>query len=80
MALTRHIFEFDKRFQRADTDPTVFYLKDTHLTVYLLVHIDDVLMASNSKKFLDKLTKSLDKAFGINHLGTLQHFLQIKIT
>ena len=81
VALTGHILlGFDKRFQRSVTDPTVFYLKDTHLVVYLLVHIDDVLMASNSKKFLDKLTKSLDKAFGINHLGSLQHFLHIKIT
>ena len=72
--------KFDQRFKRSDSDPTVFSIVLTHLVVYLLIHIDDIVMASNSKKFLDKLTKSLDKAFGINHLGNLQHFLQIKIT
>lgn len=78
-ALTLHITSFDKRFRRSDSDPTIFLIKETHLIVYLLIHIDDIVMASNSKKFLEKLTRSLDAAFGVNHLGQLQHFLQIKV-
>lgn len=80
VTLIRHLFEFDSRFRRSESDPTVYYIVLTHLVVYVLIHIDDIVMASNSKKFLDKLTRSLDKAFGINHLGNLEHFLQIKIT
>lgn len=61
-------------------DPCV-YLKgqDINDTLYLLLYVDDMLVASKDMKAIKKLKKSLEREFEMNDLGAATRILGMDI-
>ncbi|TXG48166.1 hypothetical protein EZV62_027460 [Acer yangbiense] len=47
--------------------------------IALLVYVDDIIIASNDKKTVDNLKRSLDNKFKLKDLGDLKYFLGLEV-
>lgn len=45
-------------------------------TIYMLIYVDDIIVASSSSQTTDQLLQQIHKEFAIKDLGNLHHFLQ----
>jgi len=69
-----------KRFTRSHYDPCVYYNKLLGGEyVYLLLYVDDILIASRSRSAIDKLKKYLSFKFEIKNLGEARKVLGMEI-
>ena len=62
---------------KADTS-LFFYRKGNHV-IFMLVYVDDIIVASSSHKAVDALLQDLEKDFAIKDLGNLHYFLVIQV-
>ena len=69
-----------KRYTRSHYDPCVYYNKlPGGEYVYLLLYIDDILIASRSRSVIDNLKKDLSSEFEMKDLGEVKKMLGMKI-
>lgn len=47
--------------------------------MYLLVYIDDIIIAGSSTSILQSIITKLNVAFALKHLGDLEYFLGIEV-
>jgi histone deacetylase 1/2 len=47
--------------------------------IFMLVYVDDIIVASSSQEIVDALLHDLDKEFAIKDLGELHYFLGIQV-
>jgi hypothetical protein len=47
--------------------------------MFILVYINDIIVASSCSKFTDVLVKKLNKEFALKDLGDLHYFLRIEV-
>jgi hypothetical protein len=47
------ILAYDKRFQRSAVEPCLYFIVSKELTILILVHVDDYVIASNSPAYRD---------------------------
>jgi Reverse transcriptase (RNA-dependent DNA polymerase) len=66
-------------FVQCETDHCLYTLKSDLNVCYLLVHVDDVLVASDCESTMDNVMKSISKTFKLEDLGPVKHFLSIDI-
>ena len=62
---------------QADTS-LFFYRKGNHV-IFMLVYVDDIIVASSSQEAIDALLWDLEKEFAIKDLGELHYFLGIQV-
>jgi histone deacetylase 1/2 len=62
---------------KADTS-LFFYQKGNHV-IFMLVYVDDIIVASSSQEAVKVLLRELEKEFAIKDLGNLHYFLGIQV-
>ena len=55
----------------------MYYIISKDIIIFILVHVDDYLLASNSKKYIKNFINAFNKKYGVNEMGRLSQFLQI---
>jgi len=66
-------------FVRSEADYSLYVLRKDDKVIWLLVYVDDMLLASNCRKFLDIFKGALSKRFEMKDLGEARHFLGMHI-
>ena len=73
------ILGFDSRFEKSPCEPCMYFLRCKEVSIFVLVHVDDYIIAHNNDKFYDSFVAGFRKHFSINDLGDAEHVLQISI-
>jgi hypothetical protein len=66
-------------FAPSKADTSLFYYSKGGYTIFVLVYVDDIIVASSSQKATDALLKDLEKEFALKDLGDLHYFLGIEV-
>jgi len=66
-------------FERTDCDYSVYIYRRNNVKVILLIHVDDLLIASNSRDTIQKVKSDLASRFKIHDQGPATSILGIKI-
>lgn len=75
--LSKKLQELGFTPSKADTS-LFFYNKGKH-TIFVLVYVDDIIVASSSTQATECLLKDLEKEFALKDLGDLHYFLGIEV-
>lgn len=73
-------FITNMKFVRSKSDHCLYTLIEGNSTMYLIVYVDDVLACSNDIKLLDAVQRKLFTEFEMKNLGTVKHFVGLRIT
>jgi hypothetical protein len=65
-------------FTTSKADISLFLYKKGAITMFLLVYVDDIIVASSSSSVIDALLRDLNDDFALKDLGPLHYFLGIK--
>jgi histone deacetylase 1/2 len=66
-------------FRPSKADVSLFFYNKGGITIFLLVYVDDIIVASSSSKATDALLADLNKEFALKDLGELHYFLGIEV-
>lgn len=58
-------------------DMSLFYYRKGKHTIFMLVYVDDIIVASSPEEITNALLRDLEKEFAIKDLGELHFFLGI---
>ena len=75
-----HSFLISKGFTQLKSDPCVYVRRDQDKTTILLIWVDDIIIASNSRPILEEVKRDLNIRFKMKDLHQLSWFLGIKFT
>ena len=67
-------------FKPSRADTSLFYYNQGGHILYILVYVDDIIVASSSQAATDALHKDLQHEFALKDLGDLHYFLGIEVT
>lgn len=62
-------------FSSSKVDTSLFMFAHHGVTIYMLVYVDDIVIAGSSPQAVDRLVTSLSQVFPIKDLGRLEYFL-----
>lgn len=66
-------------FVPSKADTSLFYFRKASHIMFMLVYVDDIIVASSSSSLTDALLSQLDQEFAIKDLGDLHYFLGIEV-
>jgi histone deacetylase 1/2 len=66
-------------FVPSKADTSLFHYNKNGYSLFVLVYVDDIIVASSSQKATDKLLKDLQDDFALKDLGDLHYFLGIEV-
>lgn len=66
-------------FVPSKADTSLFYFRKGSHLMFMLVYVDDIIVASTSSTLTDALLRQLDQDFAIKDLGDLHYFLGIEV-
>lgn len=66
-------------FKASETDPCLFKSTGGDDTIYIIIHIDDMVIASKSNKTVETLKTAINEKFKIVDLGELSLYLGITV-
>jgi histone deacetylase 1/2 len=66
-------------FKPSNGDTSLFYFNKDGVMVYVLVYVDDIIVASSSEVATKALLKNLESEFALKDLGELHYFLGIEV-
>jgi len=66
-------------FVPSKADTSLFYYNHGQHRVFVLVYVDDIIVASSSQEATEALLKNLQKEFALKDLGDLHFFLGIEV-
>jgi hypothetical protein len=69
----------DLGFVPSKTDISIFFYIKCHITIYVLVYVDDIIVATSSSQASDALLDDLKADFALKDLGSLHYFLGIEV-
>jgi len=72
-------FVMNHGFSQSPRDKCLYVKMNGDQKVYLLLYVDDIILASNSRDLLDEVRQLLMSHFSMKDLGQLHNFLGIKI-
>jgi transposase InsO family protein len=78
--LDEYLWKEGFRFVRSEADHSLYVLHEGDKVIWLVVYVDDMLAASNSRDYLDKFKVQLKRRFDLSDLGPACHFLGMHIT
>jgi hypothetical protein len=58
---------------------SLFYYNKGHIVMFVLVYVDDIIVASSSHEATSALLKDLEKEFALKDLGDLHYFLEMEV-
>jgi hypothetical protein len=67
-------------FSPSKADISLFYYSKGSVTIFLLVYVDDIIVASSSSSAVDHLLRNLQDDFALKDLGPLHYFLDIEVS
>jgi hypothetical protein len=59
---------------------SLFYVNNSELTMFILVYVDDIIVASSRSNVVRALLKELGDEFALKDLRELHYFLEIEVT
>jgi hypothetical protein len=62
-----------------DADASLFTMHTNHVPTYLLVYVDDILIAGKGMATINTIKEKLSKAFDVRDLGEAALFLSMTI-
>lgn len=74
-----HKFIVNLGFQRSDADNCLYYASMDSEVVYLIIYVDDILLASGSLKYITKLKELFNMEFEMTDLKEVKTFLGLTI-
>jgi hypothetical protein len=66
-------------FTPSTSDTSLFYFNKDGITVFILVYVDDIIVASSSVDATRVLLTNLEREFALKDLGDLHYFLGIEV-
>jgi hypothetical protein len=66
-------------FTSSKADTSLFYYNKGEVCVFVLVYVDNIIVASSSQQTVDALLKDLKQDFALKDLGNLHYFLGIEV-
>jgi hypothetical protein len=66
-------------FLASKADSSLFFYSDSTCTMFILVYVDDIIVASSSHQFTKSLIKKLNQEFALKDLGDIHYFLGIEV-
>jgi hypothetical protein len=66
-------------FQASKADTSLFFYDKGGVTIFLLVYVDDIIVASSSQEAVDAMLKDIRFDFALKDLGQLRYFLGIEV-
>lgn len=66
-------------FVASKSDTSLFIYRKSSITIYMLIYVDDIIVASSSQAATDALLKDLSHEFALKDLGDLNFFLGIEV-
>ncbi|KAJ0550087.1 putative RNA-directed DNA polymerase [Helianthus annuus] len=67
-------------FKSSACDNSLFIYSSGQEIAYLLLYVDDIVLTASSDKLLHDIIQTLSREFAMSDLGTLHHFLGIRVT
>lgn len=67
------------RFQQSKNDPCLYVRRNGAHYTYLVIYVDDMVIACNDEEEYEEIIKTLNRNFKVTSLGDISHFLGIKI-
>ncbi|UYV75014.1 hypothetical protein LAZ67_12002096, partial [Cordylochernes scorpioides] len=67
-------------FKQSIVDPCLFTKNEENHSIYLILYVDDMLLASDSEIIIQNTVKTLEKEFEIKNLGDPTKFIGIEIS
>ncbi|UYV76897.1 hypothetical protein LAZ67_14002326 [Cordylochernes scorpioides] len=67
-------------FKQSFVDPCLFTKNEENHSIYLILYVDDMLLASDSEIIIQNTVKTLEKEFEIKNLGDPTQFIGIEIS
>lgn len=65
---------------RSNEDQCLYSLKRNKETAYIIIHVDDLLIAGSNNKIIDFISTKIGKEFEIKDLGEVSQFLGIDVS
>jgi histone deacetylase 1/2 len=66
-------------FSTSKADTSLFFYNRGGVTIFMLIYVDDIVVASSSEKAVDALLHDLGLDFALKDLGELHYFLGIEV-
>lgn len=66
-------------FKSSKADSSLFYYNKSKITMFILVYVDDIIVASSSQEATSAPLKDLEREFALKDLGDLHYFLGIEV-
>lgn len=66
-------------FLASKADTSLFYYCKGDVKIFILVYVDDIIVASSSPAATQALLADLQKEFALKDLGDIQYFLGIEV-
>lgn len=66
-------------FNQSEVDPCLYILVRGEDSIYLIVYVDDILIAAKTNEKIGEIAKSLKNRFPITDLGALHHYLGVQV-
>ena len=73
-----HAFLTDNSFQRSSVDHCLYYKKDTNICIYILIWVDDIVIACRDVEMMNDTKQLLSQRFKMTDMGQLSWFLGIE--
>lgn len=67
-------------FVSSRADNSLFVLRRSNDTCYLLLYVDDIVLTASSPAFLEHVTQQLHAEFAMKDMGALHYFLGMQVT
>lgn len=67
------------QFTQSEADRCLYKAREDEKVCYLIVHVDDMILASNDDEFSEKCMNPVREKFKVKNLGEAKHFLGIDI-
>lgn len=69
----------DKHHQASKGDTSLFFYRKSNLVMFILIYVDDIIVASSSPDGTKVLLQALRSEFALKDLGELHYFLGIEV-
>jgi hypothetical protein len=66
-------------FVPSKADTSLFFYNKGGVSIFMLIYVDDIVVASSSEKVVDALLHDLGMDFALKDLGDLHYFLGIEV-
>ena len=66
-------------FKQSETDKCLYIYCENDQLIFVLIHVDDILVTSNNEHLMQKLLFNVGKDFELKDLGNVKHYLGIDV-